>query len=144
MPRVYPAMAAIAISIAAYLSSPASADLVLNEVLYDPEGSDEGLEFVELWNPDSIVVPLAGVLVESGDGARPGAWTPLYSGAAGDSVPPRSAFLIQGAALLAAIQNGPDALRLSRSGAVLDLLGYGALTAAELFRGAPAADAPTG
>jgi hypothetical protein len=144
MPRVYPAIAVIAISIAAFLPLPACADLVLNEVLYDPEGSDEGLEFVELWNPDSIAVPLAGVLVESGDGARPGAWTSLYSGAAGDSVPPRSAFLIQGAALLAAIQNGPDALRLSRSGAVLDLLGYGALTAAELFRGAPAADAPTG
>ncbi len=144
MPSVHASVAVIAISIAAFLPVPARADLVLNEVLYDPEGSDEGFEFVELWNPDSIALPLAGILLESGDGARPGAWTPLYSGAAGDSVPPRSAFLIRGAALLGAIQNGPDALRLSRSGAVLDLLGYGALTAAELFRGAPAADAPTG
>jgi len=122
----------------------AGADLLLNEVLYDPDGPDEGLEFVELWNPDSIARSLDGVLVEAGDGSRPGTWTPLFSGTAGDSVPPGAAWLIDGTALRAAIQNGPDALRLTREGVPLDLLGYGALTAPELYRGSPAVDVPSG
>src|SRR6185503_11335579 len=57
----------------------AETGLVLNEVLYDPEGADEGLEFVELWNTDSIPVPLEGITLESGDGSRPGLWTTLYT-----------------------------------------------------------------
>ena len=122
----------------------ANAELLLNEVLYDPEGADEGSEFVELWNPDTVAISLLGIVVESGDGARPGVWTPVYVGAGGDSVQPRRAFLIAGTSLLAPLQNGPDALRLSRDGVVLDLLGYGALTARELFEGAPAADAASG
>ena len=122
----------------------ARADLSLNEVLYDPAGPDDGLEFVELWNPDTIAVSLAGILVESGDGARPGIWAPLFAGAPGDSVPPRQAFLIAGSALLSTIQNGPDAVRLSRAGVVLDLVGYGALASTELYEGAPAADAASG
>ncbi|HEY2924095.1 MAG TPA: hypothetical protein VGJ98_03945 [Candidatus Eisenbacteria bacterium] len=136
---------ALAILLAVLLpSGRAGADLLLNEVFYDPENADEGFEFVELWNPDSVAVSLAGILLESGDGARPGTWTPIYAGAERDSVPSHGAFLIQGAALLDAIQNGPDAVRLSRAGVVLDLVGYGALAAAELFEGAPAADAPSG
>jgi hypothetical protein len=122
----------------------ASADLLLNEVLYDPDGPDEGFEFVELWNPDSAALSLEGIAVEAGDGARPGSWTPIYVGTFGDSARPKAAFLIPGPVLRAAIQNGPDALRLTRAGAVLDLLGYGALTAPELYRGAPAEDAPSG
>jgi len=122
----------------------ASADLLLNEVLYDPEGPDEGFEFVELWNPDSAAVSLEGIVVEAGDGARPGSWALLYSGTSGDTVRPGSAYLIPASALRAPIQNGPDALRLTRGGAVLDLLGYGALVAPELYRGAPAEDAPSG
>ena len=122
----------------------ARADLLLNEVLYDPDGSDEGHEFVELWNPDSAAAPLEGISIESGDGARPGVWSSIYAGAAGDSVLPRRAFLIPGSALLGAIQNGPDALRLTRAGVVLDLVGYGALAFPELYRGAPAPDVSSG
>ncbi|HXL14534.1 MAG TPA: lamin tail domain-containing protein, partial [Methylomirabilota bacterium] len=95
-----------------------SADLLLNEVLYDPDGPDEGFEFVELWNPDSTDVPLEGISIEAGDGARPGSWSLIYTGAAGDSARPRRAFLVPGSALRAAIQNGPDALRLTRAGMV--------------------------
>ena len=122
----------------------AGADLVLNEVLYDPAGEDQGAEFVELWNPDSVAQSLAGVLVEAGDGARPGSWTTVYAGSAGDAIPPRGAFLVAGSMLVAALQNGPDAVRLSRGVRVLDLLGYGALAAAELSEGAPAPDAASG
>jgi hypothetical protein len=124
--------------------APARADLLLNEVLYDPDGPDDGFEFVELWNPDSTAVSLEGIAVEAGDGARPGSWTPVYIGAFGDSAPPAGAFLIPGSALRASIQNGPDALRLTRAGLVLDLVGYGALTVPELYQGAPAEDAPSG
>lgn len=123
---------------------PARADLVLNEVLYDPDGPDEGLEFVELWNPDASAVPLDGVSIEAGDGARPGSWTSIYVGVAGDSVQPRSAYLVSGPALSAPIQNGPDALRLTRAGIVLDLVGYGALASPEMFRGVPAPDVSSG
>jgi hypothetical protein len=143
MPLRFPSTLAILL-VAILSSGRADADLLLNEVLYDPENADEGLEFVEVWNPDSVAVSLAGILLESGDGARPDAWTPLYAGTETDSVFPNGAFLIQGAALLTAIQNGPDALRLSRGGVVLDVVGYGALTAGEYFEGAPAPDAPSG
>jgi hypothetical protein len=39
------------------------------------------------------------------------------------------------------LQNGPDALRLVRRGAILDLLGYGSLSDPSLCEGRPAADA---
>jgi Lamin Tail Domain len=122
----------------------ARADLLLNEVLYDPEGADEGREFVELWNPDSTSHPLEGVVLEACDGARPGSWTTVWRGAAGAAAAPRTAHVVHGAALAVALQNGPDAIRLVRGGAVLDLLGYGDLEDASLREGEPAVDAPSG
>ena len=121
-----------------------SAGPLLNEILYDPEGADEGLEFVELWNTDSIAVSLEGITLEAGDGSRPGSWTPIYTGAPGDSAPPGGVFLVPGGLLRAAIQNGPDAVRLTRAGEVLDLVGYGALVDPGLSEGPPAEDAPSG
>ena len=135
---------AIVLAFTLALVRAASADILLNEVLYDPAGDDQGTEFVELWNPDSVAQTLAGVLVEAGDGARPGTWTTVYAGLAGDTIPPHGSFLVAGSGLVGALQNGPDAVRLSRDGRVLDLLGYGALTATELFEGAPAPDAGSG
>ncbi len=136
----------LALVVLVALAAPAfaRADLLLNEVLYDPAGADEGLEFVELWNPDSGAVSLDGVSIQSGDGARPGSWISIYEGAPGDSAQPRGAFLIAGMSLRAPIQNGPDALRLTRAGIVLDLVGYGALGSTDLYRGAPAVDVSSG
>jgi len=122
----------------------ARADLILNEVLYDPAGADEGHEFVELWNPDSVALPLDGLTIEAGDGARPGSWEVIWRGTAGIVAPSGAAFLVGGDALQGSLQNGPDAARLSRNGAVLDLLGYGELAAASLSEGAPAPDAGSG
>jgi len=139
--RRLPALLVLALALQA---TGAEAGLVLNEVLYDPEGPDEGHEFVELWNTDSIPAPLEGITLEAGDGSRPGLWTVLYTGAPGDVAPPRAPFLIAGAALRAALQNGPDALRLSRGAEVLDLVGYGALAAPDLYEGSPAPDAASG
>ena len=136
-------LAVVAACVIAVASTP-RADLVLNEVLYDPDGADEGHEFVELWNPDSLAAPLDGVALETSDGARPGTWTVVWRASAGDVAEPRSPFLIAADRLLGALQNGPDAIRLTRSGTVLDLLGYGELSDPGQYEGAPAADAPSG
>ncbi|MEK7317106.1 MAG: hypothetical protein AAB011_13065 [Candidatus Eisenbacteria bacterium] len=128
----------------AHFAVGAGSSLVLNEVLYDPAGEDAGAEFVELWNDAATPEPLEGVSIEVGDGAHAGSWSVIFAASAGDTIPPLSAFLIGGGRLLAAIQNGPDALRLARGGVVLDRVGFGALDAAEFFEGAPAPDAPSG
>jgi hypothetical protein len=125
-------------------AGPARADLVLNEVLYDPAGPDEGGEFVELWNPDHVSRALAGVAIEVADGAKPDVWSVLYRGAEGDSVPPGSAFLVAASALSGPIQNGPDAVRLTRGVVVLDRLGYGDLASPSLYEGVPAPDVASG
>jgi hypothetical protein len=122
----------------------ARADLVLNEVLYDPAGADEGAEFVELWNPDDVPRSLWGIAVEAGDGARPDTWVAIYRGGPADSIPPHTAFVAAGGALTGALQNGPDAVRLSRDGVVLDRVGWGDLDAVSLFESAPAPDVASG
>lgn len=126
------------------LACPARADLVLNEVLYDPAGADEGMEFVELWNGDDAPRSLAGLAIEAGDGAHPGAWVVIHRGAASDSVPPHAAYLVSGPALGGSMQNGPDAVRLTRDGVPLDRLGWGDLEDGSLFEGTPAPDVPSG
>jgi len=122
----------------------ARADLVLNEVLYDPSGADEGAEFVEIWNPDDVPRSLSGIVIEAGDGARPDSWVAIHRGAAADSVPPHAAYVAAGSALTGALQNGPDAVRLARDGAVLDRVGWGDLESASLFEGAPSPDVASG
>lgn len=122
----------------------ADAALRLNEILYDPAGEDAGAEFVELWNDGDLVETLLDVSVEAGDGSRAGSWSALFVGGAADSVPPRAPYLLPAARLTGSIQNGPDAVRLTRRGVVLDLVGWGDLTSAEFFEGAPAADAASG
>src|SRR5512139_764667 len=122
-----------------------AADLLLNEVLYDPEGADEGAEFVELWNPGPEPRPLEGLVLEVGDGSRPGTWAVTWTGGASDTARPRAPFLVAGSALAAALQNGPDAVRLRRGDAVLELLGFGdELASSPLCEGAPAPDAASG
>ncbi|MEE2751851.1 MAG: lamin tail domain-containing protein, partial [Myxococcota bacterium] len=40
-------------------------DVVINEIMTDPEGSDGGYEWVEIYNADSIPVPLNGWAIEA-------------------------------------------------------------------------------
>ena len=125
---------------------PAAADLLLNEILYDPPGTDAGREFVEIVNPDEVASALDGVVLEAGDGARPGTWRLVWQARPGALAP--GAFLVVGGDSVTAagerssgeLQNGPDAVRLRRGEVVLDRVGYGELTAAELFERHPAAD----
>ncbi len=138
-------------AIALALVRPAAGAVRLNEVFYDPAGADSGFEFVEL------AVTGAGVAqsrlrLERGNGARPQDWTEVWRGAAGDTMPAGTLFVI-GEALVTprpavvttlALQNGPDACRLWMDGVVVDLVGWGDHTYAEYYETQAAADVPSG
>ncbi len=125
---------------------------VLAEVLYDPAGDDSHREFVELFNPGTAAVSLAGLKFESGDGSAAGRWTLRWTGAAGDSIAPRGRFVIGGSLVEPppsaqselSLQNGPDAVRLVWPDGAIEVVGYGSLEIAEYFCGAPAVDAASG
>jgi hypothetical protein len=127
-------------------------DFVINEVLYDPEGTDEGLEFVELYNPTDVTLSLRGLVLETGNGAREGDWSlaaqwdsDYYVEAHGyvvigeDAVSPLPQFIKQ-----LDLQNGPDACRLRRATEIVDLVGWGSHTFAEYYEGTPCEDVASG
>ncbi len=126
---------------------PVAAQLVINELLPDPAGADEGREYVELLNTGGAPRLLDGVSLEFANGADGAVWSVRWQGTAADTVAAGGRFVIvdrnwQGGAYDAqvslALQNGPDAIRLASGPVVHDLVGYGALTDGELFEGAPA------
>jgi hypothetical protein len=127
--------------------------VVLNEVLYDPEGVDSGREFVELAAPPDAdpEADLAGWVLETGNGARPGEWTVEWTGAVGDRLlgglfvigesgvePPPDAVADLD------LQNGPDACRLRGPAGERDVLGWGSLLDSALCEGEPAEDVASG
>lgn len=130
------------------LPSRAGAALVLNEVLYDPPGSDGGHEFVELYNAGSENLSLDGVRLVFVNGADPQSPRTLWEAPTG-LVLAAAAFLVLGESevteadltLDLGIQNGPDALRLSRGEELLDRVAWGDLEG--LGEGSPAPD-PSG
>lgn len=125
-----------------------SAQLVLNEIHPDPAGSDGGREFVEILNDGPLTSSLAGVSVSFANGATGGPWETRWTGSAGMELAAGERFLVtdrnwMGQAtpdveVYLGLQNGPDAVRLSRDGVVLDMVGYGALTDSLLMEGTPA------
>lgn len=125
----------------------ASANPVLNEVLYDPPGADGGAEFVELLNTGAVTLDLAGVRLEFANGAAAPVWERRWEGAGGDSLAPGARWLIADSGWTGTdipnvmvslrLQNGPDAVRLRRGEIVLDRLGYGDLTDPSFFESAP-------
>jgi hypothetical protein len=124
---------------------------VLNEVLYDAPGADAGQEFIEL-AAGRAACPLAGCVLERGNGGRPDDWQSVWSAAPDDSIPPGGHFVVGGAAVLPlpaatvelGLQNGPDACRLLRDGVVIDLLGWGEQTHPGYAEGSPAPDVAAG
>jgi hypothetical protein len=155
--RLVPCLALVATLLSLLAGPPARAQaahppVVINEVYYDAPGTDSGYEFVELLNPTAAAVALTGYRLEAGDGAGPGRWRLVWSGAAADVVPPGARFVIGEATVFPApdrvqtlaLENGPDALRLVAPDGSADVVGYGALTYAEYFAGRPAPDAPAG
>ena len=134
-------------SVSLFAARTGVAEPLLNEVLYDPPGADGGAEFVELLNVGAETLDLAGVRLEFANGAVAPAWERRWEGAPGDSLAPGARWLIAdsgwtgdvapNALVSLRLQNGPDAVRLRRGEAVLDLLGYGDLADPAFFETAP-------
>ena len=136
---------------AALLPAAAQGDVLLNEIYYDHPGSDEGFEFVELVNPDTAAVPLAGLTIEFHDGSSSG-WIAIWRAAAGDTIAPGGLFVVGGEFVVPipeavdelGLQNGPDAVRIARDGVVVDLVGYGPLGSPAYYESEPAPDVDAG
>jgi hypothetical protein len=135
---------AIAAALAMMRAMPAGAALVLNEILYDPDGPDAGREFVEIINTGPYAAPLEGLAIEAGNGSRPDDWKVVWNGRRGVAIAPGQLFRIglerpgAGEPADLSLQNGPDGVRLSRQGFVLDRCGWGDLAHPEYFEGNPA------
>jgi hypothetical protein len=125
-------------------AGPCRAALVINEVLYDPDGPDAGREFVEIRNTGRYAAPLFGLTIEAGNGARPDDWDVVWNGPRDGSIPPDGIYRVgldgpgAGEPAQLGLQNGPDGVRLSREGFVLDRCGWGDLAHPEYFEGHPA------
>ncbi|TMQ65479.1 MAG: lamin tail domain-containing protein [Candidatus Eisenbacteria bacterium] len=125
---------------------------LISEILYDAAGDDTGREFVELFNPGPIALPLAGARLEAGDGSGPGRWSLRWTAGERDSIAAGGRFVIGGPLVdplpdaLAALelQNGPDAVRLAWPDGASEVVGYGAQEFAEYACGSAALDAPSG
>lgn len=130
----------------------AEAQVAINEVFYDPEGADSGLEFVEIMNCGHGGVVLTGWVLETGNGAHPGDWTVewiggdldylgegeiLLIGESGVSPPPDYVAALD-------LQNGPDGVRLRDGERIVDTVGWGEPLFAEYYEGSPAPDVPSG
>ncbi len=132
--------------------APSAGPLLINEVLYDATGADEGGEFVELLLAGGEPLALSRVSLESGNGARPGDWQEIWRGIAGDTLAPAARGVIGGARIQPpprwvaelGLQNGPDACRVLIDGVVVDVVGWGPLESPEFFAGEPAPDVPAG
>lgn len=114
------------------LGAHASADLVLNEVLYDPPGADGDGEFVELFNPTASPVTLDGVELWFLNAGRDDDVRRVWTAPAGVTVAPGSFHLIAETDVAGAdarttldLQNGPDALWLVRRGVPVDAVAWG-------------------
>ncbi len=134
------------------IPSPCSAAVLINEVLYDPDGPDTGLEFVELRNCGSSAVLLTGWTLETGNGANPDDWTVEWTGGDFDRLEPGEILLIGESDVLPTpdivepldLQNGPDGLRLTDGAGVVDVVGWGHPLSPEYYEGEPADDTSLG
>jgi hypothetical protein len=133
------------------LPSALSSQVLLNEVYYDHPGRDGGYEFVELINGDPVPRPLRGYSLEAFDAAS-GRWTPVWQSSIIDTITASGLFVVGDEYVFPApntvlrlnLQNGPDALRLSKDGTPVDRLGYGELSNTDAFETESAEDVEAG
>ena len=126
--------------------------VLINEVHYDPDGTDTGFEFVELMNTGAEAVPLSGYELQSGNGASPDDWTTEWSGDMVSVLDPDHLYVIGESKVIPEpdevtaldLQNGPDAVRLIYFGEVVDAVGWGEHSFPEYYEGNPAADVSSG
>ena len=130
----------------------ALAQVVINEVLYDPDGSDAGFEFVEVANCGREAVLLSGWVLETGNGASPDDWTVEWIGGDFDRLEPGEILPIGESGVEPTpayvtpldLQNGPDGVRITDGQDVVDVVGWGEPLFLEYYEGRPAVDAPSG
>lgn len=133
-------------------SLPARSQVVINEVLYDPDGPDAGLEFVEIANCGREAVLLTGWVLETGNGASPDDWTVEWIGGDLDCLEPGAIFLIGEDGVSPTpdyvtaldLQNGPDGVRVTDGHHVVDVVGWGEPLFQEYYEGSPAEDVLSG
>lgn len=126
--------------------------IVINEVFYNPVGTDTGKEFVELYNPTEEIISLKDYVLESGNGANPNDWTVEWTGSNSDSISPKGYFLVGEVNVSPSpnivtdldLQNSPDGVRIRRNQTIVDTVGYGSLQFPEYFESAPATNVPEG
>lgn len=131
--------------------SPVAAQVVINEIYYDHPGTDTGFEFIELVNPASGPLSLAGFSLQFHNGAGEG-WSILWSAGPLDSIPADGLFLVgesevrpvPDVIVRLAMQNGPDAIRLVRDDTPFDIVGYGPLDDPACYETEPAPDVEPG
>ncbi len=148
--RLLPLLAAVTLFLYAPLTC--CADVVINEILYDPDGGDSGYEFVELMNCGPSGVLLTGWVFETGNGANPDDWTVEWIGGDLDYLEPGAIFLIGESDVVPApdyetpldLQNGPDAARLTDGSQIVDLVGWGEPLFQGYYEGSPAPDVTSG
>jgi hypothetical protein len=130
---------------------PSAAGVVINEIYYDHPGSDDGWEFVELYNASEIPVDLSGWRLEFLDGASLGA-VAVWTAGAGTRIEPATCVCIAGAernpapdfTLRGILGNGPDAVRLVGPSGIVDVIGYGACPSSDFYETSPAIDVAPG
>ncbi len=126
--------------------------IVINEILYDPKGADDGYEFVEIVNISEMPICLEGWFIESGNGNYPDRWRVEWVGSKSDTVFPGQ-FIVIGERLVTPtpnfvrdldLQNGPDACRIRSSDGETDVVGWGAIDYECYYETSPAIDVPSG
>ena len=121
------------------------AQLVLNEVFYDPPGSDGGHEFVELYLAGNQSLSFDGIRLVFVNGASPDVPKTVWRAAEGIVLSPGRFWVVgeeevepKDSQTSLGLQNGPDALWLMRGEEVLDRLAWGEMEG--LGEGLPADD----
>jgi hypothetical protein len=146
------AIAAALVIALPHVCLPGSLDVVVNEVLYDPEGRDTGLEFIELHNRTDGDICLYYYEVATGNGAYENKWKGEWQGTRSDTIRARGFFVIGEENVVPSpdhvtsldLQNGPDACRLLSPESEPDVVGWGAHDYDEYYETAPAPCASSG
>ncbi|HLP79432.1 MAG TPA: lamin tail domain-containing protein [Acidobacteriota bacterium] len=122
----------------------AYASPMITAFLYDPNGTDTGQEWIELYNPSDETVDLSTYSVQRGNGAKENDWLSVWNGS-GQIIQPYGYYLIAeftqaDSTVKLVLGNGPDAIRLQNNQLSVETIGYGIHTFEEYYQESPAAD----
>ena len=107
-----------------------SPSVLINEIYYDHTGSDDGYEFIEIYNNSNEIVDISGYTIKFVDGKSKKSYI-LWEGVPGIEIKPYGFVLIGGVAyglgdeftLRHQIENGPDAVLLNSPSGLREMLG---------------------